>query len=165
MKNLNPEQQEKIRSSLLKGEYVLDSNLWSDRIIAAKYTENRGFKGRDIVDMIRSGAHDGGIEDRVLDIDIVGFYRASSTIGYTYLGSLTQWINRKFLNKYTESDVFKHVMHETMHRCFRFLHRYRKSTSVPYRVGNLSRDAFIEYYSIPRPQPLTPPMTIFIFKD
>ena len=152
MNNLNEKQKVKITSALSHGEAVLDSPLWATKITKAVFTESNGYTGAQIVNLIRSGSHDGGEADEVLDINIEGFYRRSNIVGYTFLGSLTQWINRRFLDNYGEADIFHHVMHETMHRSFRFRHTKIHSTSVPYLVGKLSGIAFKEFYSRPHSQ-------------
>lgn len=150
MKNLNEKQQLKIRKALKEGEAVLDSEIWASKIRNAKFTEAKGFNGQQIVDMIRSGSHNGGPADSVLDINIEGFYKRNNVVGYTYLGSTWQWINRRFLDRYSSVDIFEHILHELMHRSFGFVHTKNHATSIPYTVGRLSGEAFKEYYSLLR---------------
>lgn len=165
LKNLSPKQQTKIRNALRDGEAVLDSEIWASKIRSAKFTEARGFTGQQIVDMIRSGSHDGGVADQVLDVSFDSFYKYSNVVGHTFLGSAWQWINRRFLDRYDASSIFSHVCHELMHRSFRFVHVKKHSTSVPYSVGRLSGIAFKEYYSEPRETPFTGPSITFTFVD
>lgn len=146
LSNLSDKQQVKIKEALKGGEPVLDSVIWEAKVLRAVFTETRGYTNKQIVDMVRSGAHDGGRADQVIDINIIGFYKLNNVVGYTYLGSLKQWINRKFLDRYSHADIFHHVMHETMHRCHRFVHTKVHATSVPYKVGYLSAEAYKEFY-------------------
>lgn len=148
MKNLTDSQQMKIKSALLKGGPVLDSLVWERRITNASYTENRGLSGAEIVKLIKSGAD--GLDhkaDGILDVEIEGFFDLTSTIGYTYVGGYIQYFNKRFLDSFQECDVFRHILHELMHRAYGFVHRHRKATSVPYRVGDQSSAAFVEYYA------------------
>ena len=144
MKNLTEIQQSKIRSALLKGEAVLDSELWASKIRNAQFTEDQAYSGKQIVGIIRSGVHNGGLADNIIDVSIEGFYKYNNVVGYTHLGSTWQWINRKYLDRYNGSDIFGHVMHETMHRCHLFKHLRVHKTSVPYLVGTLSAKAYRE---------------------
>lgn len=149
LSNLNGKEQAKIRAALLKGSAVLDSKLFQDRVINAKYTvETRGFTGEQILQMILSGADDQGKTiDGDIDVDISGFYRFGSTIGYTYLGSFRQYINRRWLGGASESDIFGHILHELMHRAYRFTHNKKHTGSVPYVIGEVARKSFRDFYS------------------
>lgn len=153
LKNLNAKQQTKIRLALKDGESVLDSEIWADKIRSARYTEARGFTGQQLVDMIRSGSHDGGPADYAIDVSFDSFYKYNNVVGHTFLGSAWQWINRRFLDRYSPADIFAHLIHELMHRSFRFVHKGKFASSVPYQCGRLSKEAFKEYYSKPREAP------------
>jgi hypothetical protein len=84
--------------------------------------------------------------DRDIDIDIQGFYRYGSTIGYTYLGlgSFRQYINRRWLGRASESEIFGHCLHELMHRAYDFVHRKSHTGTVPYSIGRFAREAYQE---------------------
>lgn len=151
LKGLNAKQQNKIRTALKDGEPVLDSEIWASKIRNASYTEARGFTGQQVVDMIRSGSHDGGPSDQIIDVSFDSFYKYNNVVGHTFLGSAWQWINRRFLDRYSADSIFSHLMHELMHRSFRFVHRGKHATSIPYRVGKLSGEAYREYYSKSQP--------------
>lgn len=165
MKNLNEKQQLKIKTALLAGEPVLDSIQFKDRVLVAKFTETMGHTNEEILAMILSGSHDGGPADEIIDVNIEGFYRRSSVVGYTYLGSTWQWINRKFLDNYSSASIFHHVMHESMHRSYRFRHVRAHATSVPYLIGSISQKAFTEFYSKPRNASFLSVPSIFKFID
>lgn len=147
MSQLSTSEQEKIKRALKSAEPVLDSINWESKMLRASFKESKGYSNQQIINMIRSGSHDGGSADQVIDINMIGFYKLNNIVGYTYLGSLKQWINRHYLNKYDFADIFHHVMHETMHRSFRFKHSTaRAQSSVPYLVGFISADAHREFY-------------------
>jgi hypothetical protein len=166
MKNLNEKQQAKIKTALQRGEPVLDSALWEQLMLQARFTEARRLSNQQIIDLIRTGSHNGQEANRVIDVWIEGFYKRSNTVGYTYLGATWQWINRRFLDRYSESSIFSHVMHETMHRCFMFTHKSVHSTSVPYQVGTISGKAYVEYWKdAPKVASLASAEPTFFFKD
>jgi hypothetical protein len=150
MRDLSEKNQDLIRRACKKGEDVLNWRIWEERIIRSKYTETNGKSGEQILSLIKTGADDEQrIPDGDIDIDITGFFRLTGTIGYTYLNSYRTWVNRRFLGKFSEAEVFGHIMHEFMHRAFGFTHDIAHSTSVPYRVGYISRDSFEEFYNKP----------------
>lgn len=148
---LKPEHQDKIRRAMAMGGPVISSTIWEKKISSAKYKENRGYSGADIVRLVRSGA-DGPDKkpDNVLDLEIEGFYSWRNTIGYTYLGGFRQWINTRYLGSFSESDVFAHVLHELLHRAYNFKHTFSHAGTVPYLVGKLSGQAFNEFYANPK---------------
>lgn len=149
---LNAAEKNKIIRSLKKGEAVIDSPVWFNAISGLRFT-GTSKTGTEIAKMIRSGEdYKPYGKDGVIDIEIEGFYKNSSTVGYTYLNRLKTYINRKFLRQFTEDEVFGHIMHELMHRMgFSHDSSTDKKSDVAYLVGYASRDAFEEYYSMPRP--------------
>ncbi len=147
LKNFNSAQQEKIIASLNKGCPLIDLSIWENRILKLRMTETKRMTNRQIIDLFRSGKDGSGAEeDQELDIDMEGVFLNTSTIGWTYLGGLKTWMNKKFLNKFNEAEVFGHIIHELLHR-YGFSHSGVHSTSVPYSIGYASRYAFLEYYS------------------
>lgn len=152
LRNFNHEEKEKIVRTLRMGSPVLASEVWADKISRAKFTEAKGMNGAQIVKLIRTGADDKGkVPDGDLDIDISGFFDLSKTVGYTHVGGFTTYMNRRFLRKFEDHEVFGHCLHELMHRAYGFVHRFRHATSVPYVVGYKSREAFREFYLNPNP--------------
>lgn len=146
LRELNGKQQEKIIAALNKGFPLVNMPIWENRILKLSLRETKGMTNAQIITLIRSGKDGNGVEaDGDIDIDITGFFKRSSTVGYTYLGSTRTWINRRFLDKFSEAEVFGHVFHEALHR-YGFEHKVHKG-SVPYEIGYASRYAFLEHYS------------------
>lgn len=152
LRNFSEKQQNKIKSALYRGGPVIDSSIFEKKIVNAKYKESRGLNGDQILRLIRSGADDKGKTiDGDIDVDMEGFWSASNTIGSTYVGGFTAYMNRRYLDKFDESEVFGHVMHELMHRAYGFKHKSKiksiKLNTVPYVVGYKSTAAFEEFYA------------------
>jgi len=148
MRDLSEKNQKLIIRTCEMATPVLNWRVWEERIMRQDYREDKGKSGAHILSLIKTGADDPSKNpDGDIDLDITGFFRLSSTIGYTYLNSYRTWVNRRFLDKFSEAELFGHIMHELMHRAFGFTHRIHKG-SVPYVVGYVSRDSFQEYYKL-----------------
>lgn len=143
LSSLTTKQSDKIKLSCEEGVPVVNWHVWQAAIANAKYLDARGLKGPQILDLI--------LKSEVIELDVIGFYKSSNTIGYTYLGQNKQWINRKYLDKesFSRANTFAHIMHETMHWKFSFKHPnyFRRSSSVPYRVGNITASKYVDYYA------------------
>lgn len=158
LSNFSEDQKVLISHALMVGEMVLSSSVFKEKIVLANYSEDRGYSSREIYDLIMSGkdpqADGSKPQDYVLDIDITGFKDSSSTIGYTNLNGFKMYFNKTFLDIFAVdgSEIFGHVMHETMHK-FGFAHRKRwsRSKSVPYVVGYRSRDAYKQFLKEDKP--------------
>lgn len=141
-----------IRRAMHNGQAVLSSYKWKDRIRQAKfehpYAYDKKFSSSEICTYILTGK-DGknAPADSTLQIDITGYWSFKKVVGYTFLGSLKSWINRRVLRRMDEADVFGHVLHEAMHR-YGFSHPKRKNRrlTVPYQVGRISEDCYRETY-------------------
>ena len=145
--SLNATQREKIVTAMKKGIILIDLPVWEQKVLSATFTETRGMTNAQIRDLIRSGADGKGkVADGDIDIDIRGYYSYRRVIGYTFLNDYRQWVNRRFLDRMAEHDLFGHIMHETLHR-FGFAHTSTHASSVPYRIGNICRLAYLEHYS------------------
>lgn len=140
---LNNDQRMKIQGATGKGIPVLNWHSWQETIANASYKESKGYNGREILALIQKNG--------IMSLDINGYFERSNTIGYTYIGQTKQWINTKYLDAdyFTEADLFGHIMHEVMHWRHGFKHtsRFTKKQSVPYRVGNISANKFVDYYA------------------
>jgi len=148
LSNLKEDEKEKIRTALKMGEEVLSSENFANRILALKF-KGTTKKPSDVLGLILSGS-DNGKADEVIDINIEGFFKWNSTVGYTYLHAAKTYINRRFLRKFTHAEVFGHIMHELMHR-MGFAHKdsVDRKFDVAYLVGYASRNAFEAYYKNP----------------
>jgi hypothetical protein len=152
---LNAKQQFKIRSALDKGVPVIMSDIWADKVRKMKITNNvaygKTYSNEEIITMFRTGVDDPRKPgDGFWDIQIEGYFTLRGVVGFTYLNSLKQFINRRLLDKYTEASVFSHIVHETVHGKLHFGHRGSKKFDVSYQMGRVSYTSFEEYYSKPR---------------
>ena len=141
---LNEIQKEKIKRSCIMGQSVLNWVEWENKIKASSFKENKGYTGESFLVLLKS---------RDVVIDLAGFYEKSSTVGWTTLNGEKTHINTYFLNTFEEHEVFSHITHEWCH-ILGFAHRAllwsSKYRSIPYSVGYMTRDKFVEYYSKPR---------------
>lgn len=130
-------------SSSQKG--TLDRGVWGDNYIFAHprfkeevllttFTETGGKTSTQVWETIEKGDQINlGDELGVIDLKIV-MYNSwfSKVIGYTYVESLTIWINEKFF--YGPKSVGSNLAHECMHQ-LGFTHNNTWSTSVPYQMN------------------------------
>jgi hypothetical protein len=145
LKDLTQKEQAQVTRALKLGEPVLSSDIFKEMVLKLRMSETRGFSNLQIYEKFMSGSDSNGPADGDLDIDIVGFWDSSRTIGSTNVYGKIQRLNRRFLGIFDDSDIFGHVVHETMHR-FGWIHAGAHSTSVPYKWGYAARDAFRKYY-------------------
>lgn len=150
MKGLTPSQNDRVINACAQGGRVLNSTIWSSRILTQNYYQKRGFSNSQILDMLKEARDINGVKDYVITINLEGFMSWSSTVGYTNVYGVKTFINRRFLDKFDDAEIFGHLMHEYCHR-LGFIHKAfpNKRQSVPYLVGYASRDAFREYFKKP----------------
>lgn len=83
-------------------------------------------------------------KDNELDVEVQFYYEASSVVGYTSSGTKRIYVNTKFFDTYTPSNVAGNLMHEWLHKlgykhsaAFTVMREY----SVPYAIGYMVRDS------------------------
>lgn len=162
--NLSEPQKNKIKNACVTGEPVLSSHLFKYQMLKQKYSEARGYSTSQIYDLFMAGGDGpGNVKDKVVTIDVTGFYKRSSTIGWTTVNGVKTYINTRFLDNFGPHEVLGHLMHEYCHR-LGFVHRWRKSASVPYKVGYCVRDCYVDFYKEPAIL-LEPKLVTFQFDD
>lgn len=145
--------------SCQRGAAVISGDDWQFRVRTSSYRENKGYNGEGILKLIKSGADDQQKNpDGDIDLDVRSFHAWSNTIAYTYLGDHRRWFNTYILDQRLkqglrgEAMVFGTVMHELMHGAYRFQHqsKFKRSESVPYKIGTITTECYIAYYSSPK---------------
>lgn len=140
IKGLSVEANAKISRSIQLAEHTVELQEWKAVLLKEKMTETDGLTNMEIMHMFFSGSDLLNKEsDGDIDLFLTGYYkRFSKVIGYIIRGKLWHWINTKFINLFDESDLAGHLIHEYMHR-MGFSHYGKKSTSVPYVYGNVTK--------------------------
>lgn len=147
------EHQSYIKTVALKLEEVTESLKWQKEIEEARYSQNNGHDGKSILKMILSGADDMAKNpDGDIDLDCYEFHQLSNTVAYTYLGDYRTFLNTYFLNIRMKSGVrgeaqlSNTIMHELMHRAFRFTHSQPYNQTVPYKIGSITEKHYYERF-------------------
>jgi hypothetical protein len=149
---LNDLEQRKVRDAFALAPPVLNYDGFHRRVLKGGMTQTKGMSPAQILEKFMSGLDpdpEGQHTPGVIRVDITGFWAASNTIGSATVNGTRQWINRRYLNRYSSQDIVSHVVHETCHR-YGWTHAgygSHKSNSVPYQMGYRFSDAWEEYYS------------------
>lgn len=150
LNNFDEKEVSAIRNSVMRGEPVINSDIFKKMVLAGSYTENRNMSRFEIYEMIMGGTIIHSLPQGEMQLDITGYKENSSSIGYTNMYGLKTYFNRVFLDKYNESEIFHNIVHEYCHT-LGFYHRewWHKSKSVPYKVGYMVLDAYKQFYEKP----------------
>jgi hypothetical protein len=154
MNNFNESQIIKMNKAIEKIKIVINSTEFKDRVLAHTYkgevtfVQNDGLTNLEVYEKIMTGAESLNlVRDQEMDIDVTMYYKNNSTVGYTYPSTPRTWVNSKFFNKYTHSQVAKNVVHEWTHKVG-FGHDFKRTSrrpySVPYAVGSIIEDLINE---------------------
>lgn len=86
--------------------------------------------------------------DHEMDMELELYYSSRNVVGYTYPNSIRIWMNTKYFNVYSPSEVAGNVFHEWTHKLgFDHASSYSVSrdSSVPYALGYIMRDLGKQY--------------------
>jgi hypothetical protein len=154
LKELSPSQVSFVKETCVLGDPVLDSPIlyecWMDP--AVKIKGNLGLTKQEIWDKWWMGADGRGKNpDGDLDIDVVGYWSPSRTIGSVSLNGYIQRINRRYLQGWLtrrqHEVLFGHFLHEGFHK-ISFYHSRNWSTlqDVTYQFGRCGERAFQRFH-------------------
>jgi hypothetical protein len=114
---------------------VMDSDSFRDKVLAADFTETNGMTNQEIYDCLLEGNHYFCQPSGTIRLNLVMYMEPHSrVIGYTYLESITTYINRKFFA--TPVSIASNLIHEYSH-ILGFTHRGNWSTSIPYTLNRI----------------------------
>jgi hypothetical protein len=147
MRNFTTDQEKKMRDAVERIKIVINSTDFKERVLAHTYNgqktfvENEGLSNEEIYEKIMDGAEVlNPVVDNMMDVDVTMYYKATSTVGYTYPDTNRTWVNSRFFNGYTAGQVSSNVVHEWTHK-LGFGHSYYNNSSrpytVPYGVGSI----------------------------
>src|SRR5690606_12948195 len=82
-----------------------------------QFVDNKGLTNEEIYLSLIDGSEtlSPGIDNEV-DMELELYYKNNSTIGYTYASKTRVWMNTKFFDQYTPSQVARNVFHEWTHK-------------------------------------------------
>lgn len=149
--NMGPVKQQKLYSSVELLQYVFASEEFRERILNHEFNGkksfhmNKGLTNREIYEKILEGVEKLHPEDNnAMDVEIELYSDfESSVLGYTYPRSKRIWMNVKYFNKHSASEVAGHLTHEWLHK-LGFDHERERNEdrkySVPYAVGYIVKE-------------------------
>ena len=148
LRELKEKQKLFVIETCLLGDPVLESTHLERNFFAEKFTTGMlGKNKQQIWDDWRRGADGRGKHpDGDLDVDIVGFWSASRTIGSVGLKGTVQRLNRRFLGRMDYAELFHHIGHEGMHKIGYFHGGRSFRKDVSYRMGDIMERSFEQYY-------------------
>lgn len=113
------------------------------------FVDNRGLTNAQIYQKLLEGKEDlRPVVDYEMDLDLQLYYSSFNTVGYTYPDGLRIWMNTKFFNSYTPSEVAGNIFHEWLHKLgFDHASSYSvaRDSSVPYAIGYLIEELGKKY--------------------
>lgn len=149
-------QKSKISAAIARMRKVIASEEFRTRILNHTYNgkktfvDNGGLTNLQIYDKLVAGAEKlYPVVNNAMDMDVQLYTNwFTSTVGYTYPNIDKIYMNTKFFNNYTSSQVAGNMMHEWLHKVG-FSHSsnytsYRKY-SVPYAIGYLMAELAAKY--------------------
>ena len=126
-------------------EVVLNSPEFRKRILEFKFQDDSKLSNEAIYKRIREGAEKLKPEtnyqaDLELSLYTPPFYKKWTVVGYTYVTTPVQWMNRYYFNKFSAPQIAGNLVHEWTHK-LGFGHDFkstkRRPFSVPYAVGDI----------------------------
>lgn len=145
--NFGADDEDKVYKAIEIIKNVIRSEEFRERVVNFTYqgkkqfVDSKGLSNEEIYLKLLNGKEDLLPEiDHEMDLDLQLYYSWRSTVGYTYPNTMRIWMNTKFFNYYTPTEVAGNIFHEWTHK-LGFDHATYYSTSrdssVPYALGYL----------------------------
>ena len=147
--------EEKVRSAFSIIKKVVASSEFKTRVLNYTYQnkkqffDNKGLTNEEIYQTILEGSEElaPGI-DYEMDLELELYYSWKNTVGYTYANKPRIYMNTKYFDVYTPSEVAGNVFHEWTHK-LGFEHASSnttgRSSTVPYALGYLMEELGKQY--------------------
>jgi hypothetical protein len=145
--NFERSDEEKVLKAFEIIKKVVASPAFRERVLNFTYQgkkqffDNEGKSNAEIYQMLLDGREDLVPQaNNQMDLELQLYYSWKSTVGYTTPGELRIYVNTKFFDPYTPSQVAGNVFHEWTHKLgFDHATSYSVSrdSSVPYAIGYL----------------------------
>jgi hypothetical protein len=143
--NFDPDQEAKLFKAIEIIKKVVASSEFRDRVLnftfkgKKQFNDNKGLSNEQIYLVLLDGKEDLRPEvDNEMDLELELYYSWTSTVGYTTPGQMKIFMNTKFFNPFTSSEVAGNVFHEWTHKLgFEHASSYsvERDSSVPYAIG------------------------------
>lgn len=153
--NFEREDEEKVHKAIEIIKKVIQSSEFKAKVLNFTYNkkqsfvDNNGLTNAQVYQKLLDGAEDlKPAIDHTMDLELELYYSWRSTVGYTYPSGLRIWMNTKFFDYYTPSEVAGNIFHEWTHKLgFDHASSYSVSrdNSVPYALGYLIEELGKKY--------------------
>jgi hypothetical protein len=114
-----------------------------------QFIDNKGMTNEEIYQALLEGKENLlPVVDNQMDLELQLYYSWTSTVGYTTPGELRIYMNTKFFDPYTPSEVAGNVFHEWTHKLgfeHASSHSVDRDHSVPYALGYLIEELGQKY--------------------
>lgn len=134
---------------------IIRSKEFKERVLNFTYNgkkeflNNEGLSNAEIYQKLLDGDEELKPEiDHEMDLELELYYSNNNTVGYTYPNVLQIWMNTKYFDAYTPSEVAGNVFHEWTHKLgFSHASSYSvaRKSSVPYALGYLMEELGKQY--------------------
>jgi hypothetical protein len=153
--NFEKDDEDKVYKAVDVIKKVVASSEFRDKVLNFTYlgqkqfVDNKGMTNAQIYQALLDGKEDLRPEiDHTMNLQLELYYTWTSTVGYTTPGELRIYMNTKFFDPFTVSEVAGNMFHEWTHK-LGFDHDVNYSvgrdSSVPYAIGYLIRDLGKQY--------------------
>jgi hypothetical protein len=153
--NFDPEDEVKLYKAIEIIKKVVASTEFRDRVLNYTYqgkkqfVDNEGKSNAEIYQILLEGREELKPElDNEMDLELELYYSWRSTVGYTTPGEMRIYMNTKFFDPYTPTEVAGNVFHEWLHKLgFGHASSYSVSrdSSVPYAIGYIIEELGKKY--------------------
>lgn len=153
--NFEAADEEKLHKAVEIIKKVVGSVEFRDKVINYTYqgkkqfVDNKNLTNSEIYQILLNGKENLKPEvDHEMDLELELYYSWKNTVGYTYPNALRIYMNTKYFDPFTPSEVAGNVFHEWTHKLgFEHASSYSVSrdSSVPYAIGYLIRDLGKQY--------------------
>lgn len=137
---LHPWDKKRLEFAIEGANRILASPLFKTRLLEEKLTETNGLTNLQVYEKIMAGDQLNPF-DKLGETDIkVMLYRKtwSRVVGYTFIDSVTVWMNRKFFGQ--PKGIGSNLIHEACGHQNGFLHQGRWATAVPYVLNRVTEE-------------------------
>lgn len=152
--NFSPSQARKVEDAARIIREVVGTKAFRDAILnhtvkgVRTFVDNNGLTNQQIYDRILIASEQlYPLKNNTLDVELELYYENNNTIGYTYASVDRIWMNTRYFNGYTATQVAANLMHEWLHK-LGFTHDFTSTSqrpySVPYAVGYMIRNLYSE---------------------
>lgn len=134
--NFSAEEKAKIDEAKRIFDIVVNSSLYHNKIKDSWHilTETKGYDYNSFMQLYLSGDCNFTGADNTMDLNLIMYYnRFSKVVGYVMGDNFNVWLNRKFF--ISPLKIASNLNHEGLHN-LGFSHYGKKSSSIPYMVGN-----------------------------